>query len=194
MIRQYHILEADPSDLSFLDTMKDALDLLEEQHGTKFNYAFYEKGGEGLGRHIYVEEQKQAIINLVVDFTIPTYYLIIETPTQEKLAIISDWLNNILDFVSLETLQENARSQMHDYPQYLVRMALGTGRNCDSESLEILLSALRSQAPLVRFRAAEAASLTGWSELTPALELISKSDESTEVREMASEALKTCRW
>ncbi|NET60489.1 MAG: HEAT repeat domain-containing protein [Symploca sp. SIO2E6] len=193
MIRQYHVLETDPSELSFLDTMQDALDLIEEQYGTKFSYTFYEKGGEGLGRHIYTEEHEQAIISLVVDFAIPTYYLIIEAPTQEKSGIISSWLNDILSFTPLDTLQENARSQMHKNPQSLVRMALGAGKDSDSVSLEILLSALRSQAPLVRFRAAEAASLTGWPEFKPLLEFMSQSDESNEVREMASQSLKAFR-
>jgi hypothetical protein len=193
MSRQYYVLETDPSELSFLDTMQDALDLIEEQYGTRFSYAFYEKGGEGLGRHVYVEEHKQAIISLAVNFAIPTYYLIVEAATQEKLELISSLLNDILFFVPLETLQKNARNQMYYNPQSLVQMALGTGNNSDSESLEILLSALRNQDPLVRFRAVEAASLTGWSEFTPLLEFMSQSDESSEVREMASQALKTCR-
>lgn len=193
MSRHTYVLRSDPTDLGFLDTMQDALDHIKTQHGVTFNYAFFEEGGEDLGRHVYWDSGKQAILSLVIDLATHVRYLIIEAASQEEVERLGGWLEEHLPFISLQELQETARSDIMEDPKVLVRLALGTGEQADPVSLEILHNGLQSNDELVRYRAAEATSLTQWPEFVPQLSALAQNDPVSEVREMAYRALEACQ-
>lgn len=193
MYRLHCVLNTDPGDPQLLDVIETALDEMDKTLGIGLYYAFYQEGGEGLGRHVYEEMDKRAILSLVEDFLLPVSYLIIEAPKREIVESISQLLSEYLPFVSLEELQQAAIRNIVDKPKALVRMALGAGDQADSVSVEIIRDALRSEDELVRFRAAEAASLTQWPEFLADLPPLVQGDSSPEVREMARRAVEACQ-
>jgi hypothetical protein len=193
MSHHNYVLRSQPTELTFFDTLQTAFDLIKDQYGLEFKYAFFEEGANDFGRHVYWETGKQAILSLVEDLATPVRYLMIEAATQEEVERLGEWLEDLLPVISLEELQEEARQKMMDDPQTLVRMAIGTGRLSDPTSLEILRNGLQSNGDLVRFRAAVAASLTQWSDFLQDLKPMSQNDPSLEVQEMACRAVEVCQ-
>ena len=192
MSRLTFILRSQPGELTFIDVFRDALEQVKEQHGFEFRYAQFEQGSDDLGRHIYLETQERSILDLVEDFATPARYLIIEAATQEEVHQLGEWLEEILPFVPLRELQQEARQQIADNPQSLIRMAIGTGEIADPISLKIIRSGINNENNLIRFKALAAASLTQWVEFIPDILNLSQKDLVPEVREMADEALKAC--
>ncbi|MBD2768910.1 HEAT repeat domain-containing protein [Hymenobacter sp. BT664] len=188
-----YILRSEPTELTFFDTLRVAFDLIKDEYGLEFKYAFFEEGANDLGRHVYWETGKQAILSLVEDLATPVRYLMIEAATRAEMERLGGCLKDLLPVISLEELQEEARQKMMDDPQTLVRMAIGTGKLFDPTSLEILRSGLQCDDDMVRFRAAAATSFTEWTDFLPDLIQMSQNDPSPEVRKMASLAVEACQ-
>ena len=193
MSRNTYVLRSNPGELTFIDKFLDALDLINEKYGMEFEYALFEEGASDLARHVYLETQERAILSLCEDFAVPARYLMVEAATQQEVDHLGEWLKNLLPFIPLEELQQEAREKINDDPQVLVRMALGTYQLADPISLEILREGLRSDNVLVRFRAAAATSFTEWIDFLPDLIPITENDPSPEVREMAIKAVEACQ-
>lgn len=186
-------LRSNPKDLDFFDRMQDALDVLERQHGLSFEYKFSQELASNLVHHIYLERNERALLRLVDDFATPVRYLIIEAMTQKEVLQIGNWLGEHLPFISLKELQQEAHQNMLKDPKSLVRLAIGVGEEFDPISFEVIHQGLHSSDEQIRFRAAEAASLTQWPEFVPELENIYHNDPVAEVREMAARSLEACQ-
>ena len=191
MSRRHFVLRSEPTDLSFFDTMEAALDAVREKHGLDIEYSHSEEIAENLGRHIYMETDNRALLRVVDDHRTPVRYLIVECLTDQGVDQLSKWLGESLPFIALQELQGEARATGATNPESLIRLALGAGETADPETQEILSDGLQAPDAMVRFRAAEAASLTQWPEFIPALTKLKESDPSPEVREMAGRALKS---
>jgi hypothetical protein len=188
--RRYFVLRSDPADLSFFNEIQAAIESLEESHGLRAEYRGYDLRGAGLGRHSYVVADG-AEISVVEDFQLHVRYMIVEAPPGHAIWS-TDFPNGVLEVVPLDELQDAAAETMGRDPNSLVRMALGTGPTEDERSVALVNEGLRSEDDLVRFRAAEAAALTGWEVFIGELQWLAEHDVSPEVREMASKAFESC--
>lgn len=193
MSRRHFVLRSEPTDLSFFDTMQAALDAVQKKHGLDFEYSHSEDIAENLGRHIYMETENRALLRVVDDHRTPVRYLIVEASTDKGAEHLGSWLGESLPFVPLQELHQEARAKGETEPGTLTRLAIGAGQSADPETKEILLNGMQSRDAQVRFRAAEAASLTQWPEFIPALTKLKESDTSPEVREMAGKAIEACQ-
>ncbi len=155
--------------MTIFDRLKVVLAQLLEKQDLDFHYAFYRDIGRNLGEHVYMETHDRALLHLVEDFETPVRYLQVGAEDDITLDAIETILQEILDIVPLCELQEYARREMRSNPAALIRLALGAGGQSDPQTLEILVLGLRDENPKVRRLATEAASLTGWPELTSLL-------------------------
>jgi hypothetical protein len=193
MSRLTRVLDSQPGEITFIDVFRDALDQIKTKYGFDFRYSHFEQGADDLGRHVYLEAQEQSILDLVEDFSTPARYIIIEAATQDEVVRLSEYLEGLLPFISLQKLQQEASERMKDNPQSLIRMALGAGILSDPVSLEIIRRGLADKDEIVRFRAAAAASLTQWIDFQEDVKSLSQNDSSPEVRAMASKAVEACQ-
>jgi hypothetical protein len=191
MYRRHAVLYSDPKDLNFLDLFQDALDTILENHRYHFVRTKFETATNDLMRHIYTEQRRRITLSLALDMRLQLRYFEIESELPEETDKVASWLEELLPVAPLSELQETAREMMQDDPDALVRLALGVSDSSDPISLQLLRDGMTSPDELVRFRAAEAASLTRWPELRSDLKRL-LDDSSPEVRKMASHAVKAC--
>jgi len=192
-VESYYVLESNPNDSVFVNVLIRTIDAAGEV-GMMFDLPGRDNLSVDLTRLTFRERTGRAQIILVDDSTATVRYLIVAAesiPDAKKLTI---WLSKRLPFRSLASLQADARRVVGSDPEALVRLALGTSATSDPETLAIFRDGMRSPEPLVRFRAAEAASLTRWPDLRSDLEQLQVNDPSPEVREIARRGLTTLGW
>lgn len=187
MSRQNYVLRNETTELSLIDNLQEVLDLIHEKYGMWFIYAFFEEESDELGRHVYWESGKRAILSLVEDFDTPVRYLMIEAATETEVEHIANLLREFLNFIPLQELQETARQTMMEDPQALERMALAANSISDPVTVEILQDALLNNNIDVSKAAVAAIGQTQWTETLEYLESISQNNPSSEVRELAGQ-------
>lgn len=187
--RSYLVLRSHPDDTAVFEALYDAFDRLSVEHGFALEFVGTEETDPDLVQHRYQDTADRALLTLVNDWRAGAQYLMAEAPTPEAAERVTGTLRLVLGGWTVAELQAQAQARMEDEPETLLRMALGVGERADPRTVELLSRGARSDDPLVRFRAAEAAAIAGWPGLADVFRPLRDGDESPEVREMAGHAV-----
>jgi hypothetical protein len=119
--------------------------------------------------------------------------LIVGGVKSEDSLVIVNQLREHLPIVPIQELQQQASQNMDDEPNSLVRLALGAGEKFDQTSFEILVNGLRHSNPDVRFAATRGVGITQWTEFSPELEQLSKTELIEDIQKLLFKALEGCQ-
>ena len=189
MSRSYVMLRTHPDDESVFEAMYPVLNELALRHGLAFRYGSVEQPAEDMVRHVYHEQSSRAELSLVNDWRAQAQYITVEAADANLAQAIASTVAERLPSWTLDALRADAEMRMDEEPEALVRLALAAGEHAEPEVAALIERAAAAEDDLIRFRAAEAAAITGWPRFADVFRPLAAGDSSPEVREMAGHAV-----
>jgi len=181
--------DPDPSDPEFFERVMEAVEALDEL-GLFFDVDADEEHGDG-EQLSWLEQDELAELALCKDRQSGICSLSVGAVKVADTRRIVDALGQTLAFETLSGLLERARGPLLREPSILSKIAM-IAKRPEPEAVSILVDALDHRFVPVRYHAACAMGITGWTIFASELELRLKGEPDDDVREACRRALLSC--